>query len=738
MVSHRCTKGASKARRDHINHEIKNMRALLPMALEDQERLSYLHSMAVICTYIRKLVFFKGLPAEQRSHCSLPCEAFLPALQGFILVTTAQGRLVYVSENIVEYLGLSMVDVLQGDTFYDMVESSDIAIVQSNLDIENKTSSERSFVCCMQTSKTFKMQHGSCSMMVRGRFQTFPQPSPFSSTTCITNQPLFVALCTPTVNQLQSSDSHCSSTFNSAHRMDMTFTQPSDSVLYFLGYSAEDLIGRSWYSLVHPEDLSSSAASHTNLIQADEGFQVEMVLRLQCKDLSWTWIYIQANKDSEVQGLRCTNFIISETEAKYIQTKISSNAFRPLSLATSSSVSGQQVLHAQSYNNVKCFKRQRTSNSQSEEPPGPRARRESEPDLYHVPSNSRQNHSSPAPSGDSSALYNPPFSPTSSRSPLQQEDFTCDHLIDVQGYTDQLLSSPEGSPVYYSHPETGHACHRSPSHSLSDVVEQTFDQVAFSTLSVHSPVSSSAPTCNFQAGTSDVRSVPDCLSVSNTCEIPEDCVLHHDDLCLLNQPQGSSLDQAHHVPHYVLPRHSSLLTLNQSPIPTEPNQYSNREQAEISTLAQQISSLASSFTTTHSLNPPQNVAQTVGLPSSACDWPHNPSSLSSVFLPKCDVILDGNVFSSILKDLDMATRKGSMSIPDVTSLSSQQAFSCSRNGSQPWELQEIPLGLSLTIPEDLLTAELFTVMDDFGLLLGDHNQHTDSTQPLYTKWPSTR
>lgn len=32
-------------------------------------------------------------------------------------------------------------DVLQGDTFYDMVERSDIDVVKSNLDIENNSSS---------------------------------------------------------------------------------------------------------------------------------------------------------------------------------------------------------------------------------------------------------------------------------------------------------------------------------------------------------------------------------------------------------------------------------------------------------------------------------------------------------------------------------------------------------------------------------------------------------------------
>lgn len=104
------------------------------------------------------------------------------------------------------------------------------------------------------------------------------------------------------------------------------------------------MAGRSWYSLIHPEDLFSSAESHRRLckserkvsllaklkkyrsvkhfnafafflpVQADEGFRVEMVLRLQCKDLSWTWVYIQASKDSGCQSFSCTNFLIRYDE----------------------------------------------------------------------------------------------------------------------------------------------------------------------------------------------------------------------------------------------------------------------------------------------------------------------------------------------------------------------------------------------------------------------------------------
>lgn len=56
-------------------------------------------------------------------------------------------------------------------------------------------------------------------------------------------------------------------------------------------------------------------------VRADEGFEVEMVLRLQGKDLSWTWIYIQANKDSEFQAISCTNYIIGYDKQLLQQTR---------------------------------------------------------------------------------------------------------------------------------------------------------------------------------------------------------------------------------------------------------------------------------------------------------------------------------------------------------------------------------------------------------------------------------
>lgn len=329
---------------------------------------------------------------------------------------------------------------------------------------------------------------------------------------------------------------------------------------------------------------------------------------------------------------------------------------------------------------------------------------------------------SPVALGDTHALFTPPYSPASSGSPLQQEELSRDLLRDAHEYTDQPLSSPEGSPSYYSYPEGGLTCHQSPSDSHPRAAEQTFDQAAFSTLDTHSPHSSSSSTYEFQACTSDARLVPDCLSVSDMCESPVDCALHQEDFSLLEQPQGGSLVQVHHVPRHVLPMHSSLLTPNHSPTSTESNPYNELEQVEISILAQQISSLASSFAMYHSLNPPRNVMQPARantLPS-AYDWPPRPPP-PSVPHPKRELILHEDMFDSILKDLDVVARKSSLSDPGVVSYSYQQGLLRSRNGSH--QLEQEPLGHSPTILEDQLPAEQFPVMDAFSLQMGHHDQN---------------
>lgn len=299
-----------------------------------------------------------------------------------------------------------------------------------------------------------------------------------------------------------------------------------------------------------------------------------------------------------------------------------------------------------------------------------------------------QSDGSPVPLLHGAPLFTPPCSPVSSSSsscsPVQQEELSHDLLIDTCGCTDQLLSSPEGSPSYFPYPEAVPTCHLSAPNSAG--ADQTFEQAAFSVLGDLTSPSASSPTCYFQACTPDAPLVPDCLSMCDTCDILLDCALHQDDFSPLEQPQGGSEVQAHYVPHRVFPALSGLPTPGQSPSSAESDRYNEREQVEISILAQQISSLASSFTKHHTLSPLQNTSQ----PS----WPnHGPPHHSS-----SDLILDDGVFDLILDDLDL--------VPGKSSYTYQQS-----------------------IPDVLPPAEHLAALDAFSLQMGHHGRRAGLHQP---------
>uniref|UniRef100_A0A4W3GYH4 BHLH domain-containing protein n=1 Tax=Callorhinchus milii TaxID=7868 RepID=A0A4W3GYH4_CALMI len=71
------TKGASKARRDQINAEIRRLRELLPISETDKGHMSYLHTMSLVTIYLRRAA------CTQREYCnvlSLNCCTLASAL----------------------------------------------------------------------------------------------------------------------------------------------------------------------------------------------------------------------------------------------------------------------------------------------------------------------------------------------------------------------------------------------------------------------------------------------------------------------------------------------------------------------------------------------------------------------------------------------------------------------------------------------------------------------------------
>ncbi|NWU69708.1 NPAS4 protein, partial [Pterocles burchelli] len=298
----RSTKSASKARRDQINVELQALRSLLPISAQEKEQLSYLHTMALVCLWLRGAQLFPpGTHSAPPAGPALGTE-LLSLLPGFLLVLLANGKLVYISENVAQVLGLSMVElVAQGDTVFDILDGRAHEDVRKKLFLAwEEPGREVTFVSEMRTSKAFRLQHGgNRAMAVRGHFTALPwlaSPSPAA----------FLALCTPVARLPAASDaSSQDNIFQSTHVLDMTFTDVTESVTYHLGYHREELIGQSWYSLLHPEDADLAAAQHQGVaLGAGAGTAVLRVLR---RDRTWAWLRVAARRDGGGRAITCTS-----------------------------------------------------------------------------------------------------------------------------------------------------------------------------------------------------------------------------------------------------------------------------------------------------------------------------------------------------------------------------------------------------------------------------------------------
>ncbi|KAL8617324.1 hypothetical protein ACOMHN_065569 [Nucella lapillus] len=356
----RSNKGASKQRRDLINAEIAVMRDLLPLSESARQRLSQLQVMSLSCVFIRKCnvlrQLFSSLPAE--TDMPMSCE-FSQALAGFLLITTREGKLVYISENVTDYLGHSMVDMkTQGDSLYDIVDKRDVKSVQAHLtqgqgalggtkDPADLTQRQVTFFCRMNMSRTLKRQSafGDVKVMqVKGHFLPLPeasssdqhqlQPAAVKGAGASPQQKyVFMATCTPLITPELKESLIQSNTmvFKTVHRMDMTYLEVTKTAEYHLDGSTEDICERSWYSSLHHWDVSEARKKHLLLIHANHEVGCMMTARMLTMKGEVIWVNMvmqvrqSSNSQSEDRVIICINQVISEEEA--FQIRMQSHMF---------------------------------------------------------------------------------------------------------------------------------------------------------------------------------------------------------------------------------------------------------------------------------------------------------------------------------------------------------------------------------------------------------------------------
>uniref|UniRef100_A0A674P7H3 Hypoxia-inducible factor 1-alpha n=1 Tax=Takifugu rubripes TaxID=31033 RepID=A0A674P7H3_TAKRU len=251
--------------------------------------------------------------------------SYLKALDGFLMVLSEDGDMIYLSENIIKCLGLAQFD-LTGHSVFDFIHPCDqeelreMLIHRTGSKKAKEPNTERSFFLrmkCTLTSRgrtvnvksaTWKVLH--CSGQVRV-YENHTEPSPDEQKESAV--PYLVLICDPIPHPANIEFPLDTKTFLSRHTMDMKFTDCDERITELMGYEPEDLLNRSVYEYYHAQDSDHLAKTHHNLFA--KGQVCTGQYRMLAKRGGFVWLETQATviyntKNSQPQCVVCVNFVL--------------------------------------------------------------------------------------------------------------------------------------------------------------------------------------------------------------------------------------------------------------------------------------------------------------------------------------------------------------------------------------------------------------------------------------------
>uniref|UniRef100_A0A3B5MSM3 Aryl hydrocarbon receptor n=1 Tax=Xiphophorus couchianus TaxID=32473 RepID=A0A3B5MSM3_9TELE len=312
----------SKRHRDRLNGELEQLASLLPFPEEVTASLDKLSILRLSVSYLRAKNFFSGELTHQIGSfkCASGVWLFvLQALNGFVLVTTADGTIFYSSHTIQDYLGFHQTDVIH-QSVYELVHTEDQQELRRNLHWalnpsqaagsmepdsssslvtynpkqlppENSSFLERNFVCrfrCLLDNSS-----GFLALNIQGRLkflhgQNQQQENGGKGTTQLALFAIATPLQPPSILEIRTKNM----IFRTKHKLDFTPLACDVKGKIVLGYTEAELRVRgSGYQFIHAADMLYCAENHVRMIKTGESGLT--VFRLLTKENSWKWV--QAN-----------------------------------------------------------------------------------------------------------------------------------------------------------------------------------------------------------------------------------------------------------------------------------------------------------------------------------------------------------------------------------------------------------------------------------------------------------
>jgi PAS domain S-box-containing protein len=253
-------------------------------------------------------------------------QQYYKCLDGFLIVVTRSGDIIYISDNVEKYLGLTQVDMLghsvtdfahpcDHDELHDLISGR--SLLSSPGTDDSVLSRQRALFVrmkCTLTSKgrniniksaAFKVIHYSGKLMrLDNRCD-----NDLSSCTVLIGRPV------PGLATLELALDR--RTFVSRHGLDLRFVYCDDEAVDLVGYSCNDLMGKSLLSYHHAFDAELVDKAYKSLFA--KGQTITGIYRFLAKYGGYVWMETRATVigDSQMDKARsviCINHVISDIE----------------------------------------------------------------------------------------------------------------------------------------------------------------------------------------------------------------------------------------------------------------------------------------------------------------------------------------------------------------------------------------------------------------------------------------
>ncbi|XP_074532592.1 endothelial PAS domain-containing protein 1b [Halichoeres trimaculatus] len=359
------SRDAARCRRSKETEVFYDLAHQLPLPHSVSAHLDKASIMRLAISFLRtRTLLTTGCSSGDSDGDAQMDSLYLKSLEGFVTVVTSDGDMIYLSENINKFMGLTQVD-LTGHSIFDFTHPCDHEEIRENLSLKTagsgfgkkgkELSTERDFFMRMKCTvtnrgRTVNLKSASWKVLhCTGHLKMYNSCPPRGL--CGFKEPPLtcaVLMCEPIPHPSNIDTPLDSKTFLSRHSMDMKFTYCDERVTELMGYTPEDLLGRSVYDFYHALDSDSVTKSHHNL--CSKGQAVSGQYRMLAKNGGYVWVETQGtviynSRNSQPQCIVCVNYVLSDIEEKsmILSLEQTESLFKPRHMSSFFSAGGPGV-----------------------------------------------------------------------------------------------------------------------------------------------------------------------------------------------------------------------------------------------------------------------------------------------------------------------------------------------------------------------------------------------------------